>query len=131
MRPSIDTKVFTELRKELRCRLDAPVLFFWENALHRRLQGEGTTRDVSVLGVFIATPTCPPIQTPVQVELILPSLTGMKTDIRIRGEARVIRVEHSWEGQRGNGFAVVRDDVDHWTLAWNEIPNSRSLERCY
>ena len=66
MRPSIDTKVFTELRKELRCRLDAPVLFFWENALHRRLQGEGTTRDVSVLGVFIATPTCPPIQTPVQ-----------------------------------------------------------------
>ena len=131
MQPSLETKVSTEMRREIRYRLDAPALFFWENAFHRRLQGDGTTRDVSVLGAFIATSTCPPVKTPVQVELILPSLSGMKTEIRIRGEARVIRVENSWGGQGGNGFAVVRDDVDHWSLAWNEIPNSRLLDGCY
>jgi hypothetical protein len=131
MQPSLETKVFTEMRRELRYRLDAPALFFWENTFHRRLQGEGTTRDVSVLGAFIATPTCPPVQSPVQVELILPSLAGMKTEIRIRGEARVIRVEHSRGGQGENGFAVVRDDLDRWSLAWNEMPNSRLIERSY
>ena len=131
MQPSLETQIFTEMRRALRYRLDAPALFFWENAFLRRLQGEGTTRDVSVLGAFIATPTCPPIQSQVRVELILPSLAGMKTEIRIRGQARVIRVEHSRGGQGENGFAVLRDELDRWSLAWNEATDSRLLERCY
>jgi hypothetical protein len=131
MQPGLETRVFTEMRRELRYRLDAPALFFWENAFHGRLEGEGTTRDVSVLGAFIATATSPPVTTLVRVDLILPSLAGMKTDIRIRGEARVIRLQHSWGEQGKNGFAVVRDDLDYWSLAWNEMLNSRLLERCY
>ena len=105
-----------EMRKEIRYRLDAPALFSWESVHHRRLQGEGITRDISVLGAFIQTPTCPPAQTPIQVEVILRSLTGMK-DIRIKGEALVIRVEHPYEGQGENGFAVVRGNLNNWSLA--------------
>jgi hypothetical protein len=131
MQPALETKVFTEMRRGLRYRLDAPALFFWEHAFHMRLQGEGTTRDVSVRGAFIATATCPPVKTLVRVDLILPSLAGTKTEIRIQGEARVIRVQHLWGEQGENGFAVVRDGLDYWSLAWNEVPKSRLLERCY
>jgi hypothetical protein len=65
-----------ELRREIRYRLDAPALFYWESAQHKRLRGEGVTRDISVFGAFILTPTCPPIDVPIQVEVVLPSLTG-------------------------------------------------------
>src|ERR1700686_955890 len=101
-----------EMRRELRYRLDVPAVFCWESTHHRRLQGEGITRDVSVLGAFIVTATCPPVESPVQVEVVLPSLDGMKSGIRIKGEARVIRVEHPSGGQGENGFAVVREDLN-------------------
>jgi hypothetical protein len=34
-----------EMRREVRYRLDAPTLFSWESAQHRRVQGEGVTRN--------------------------------------------------------------------------------------
>ena len=119
--------VLMEMRRELRYRLGAPALFFWQSAHHRRLRGEGSTRDVSVLGAFIVTATCPPVETPVQVELVLPSPMGTKTDIRIRGEARVIRVEHPSGGQGENGFAVVREDLNHWGLATSQTESEASV----
>jgi hypothetical protein len=106
-----------EMRRELRYRLDVPVLFSWQGARHKHLHGEGATRDLSALGAFIVTSTCPPPETPVQVEVVLPSLTGRNSGIRIKGEARVIRVEHPSGSHRENGFAVVRDDMDQWSLA--------------
>jgi len=106
-----------EMRRELRYRLDVPALFSWQSARHKHLHGEGTTRDLSALGAFIVTSTCPPPETPVQVEVVLPSLTGRNSGIRIKGEARVIRVEHPSGGHREDGFAVVRDDLDQWSLA--------------
>jgi hypothetical protein len=109
-----------EMRKEIRYRLDAPALFYWESADHRRLQGEGITRDISVLGAFIVTPTCPPVEAPIQVEVVLPSLAGLKPVIRIKGEARVIRVEHPSGGTAENGFAVVSEDLTRWSLAMSQ-----------
>jgi hypothetical protein len=118
-----------EMRKEMRYRLDAPALFSWESAHHRRLQWEGITRDVSALGAFIVTPTCPPVEASVQVEVVLPFLTlmGAKTDIRIRGEARVVRVEHPSDDQGKNGFAVVREDLNHWDLATSQTESEAGL----
>jgi hypothetical protein len=106
-----------EMRRELRYRLVVPVLFSWESAHHKKLYGEGITRDISVLGAFIAAPTCPPVETLVQVEVVLPSLAGMKSQVRIKGEAQVIRVDHPSGGQGQNGFAVVREDSNQWSLA--------------
>jgi hypothetical protein len=106
-----------EMRKEIRYRLDAPALFSWESSQHERLQGEGITRDISVFGAFIVTPTCPPVDVPIQVEVVLPSLTGPKPVIRVSGEARVLRVDHSSEGERENGFAVVSEDFSRWRMS--------------
>ena len=106
-----------ELRRELRYRLDAPAFFSWESARHNRLQAEGITRDISVFGAFIVTATCPPVDVPIQVEVVLPSLTGLKPVIRVSGAARVLRVEHSSKGAGENGFAVVSEDFARWSMS--------------
>jgi hypothetical protein len=106
-----------EMRRELRYRLDIPALFSWQNAEQRRLYAEGVTRDISVLGAFIVSPTCPPLEAQVEVEVVLPSFAGMTSALRIKGEARVLRVEHR-SGESGeNGFAVVREASNQWSLA--------------
>ena len=105
-----------EMRREIRYRLDAPALFSWESPQHKRLQGEGVTRDISVFGAFILTPTCPPVDVPIQVEVVLPSLTGLKPVIRVSGEARVLRVDRSSKDGGKNGFAVVSEDFSRWSM---------------
>ncbi len=104
------------MRNEIRYRLDAPAVFSWEGAHHRRFHGEGITRDISVQGAFILTATMPPPDCPIQVDLHLPSLTGMKATMRITGKARVIRLEHSCSDAWIHGFAVVTDDLNQWGL---------------
>jgi hypothetical protein len=105
-----------ELRKEIRYRLDAPALFSWEGGRHGCFQGEGITRDISVQGAFILTATMPPPDCPIHVDLLLPSVSGMKVAVRVTGKARVIRVEHPTMNSRFHGFAVVTDDLNHWGL---------------
>lgn len=105
-----------EMRKEIRYRLDAPAVFSWQGASYRRLQGEGITRDISVQGAFILTATMPPQNSVVQVDLLLPSLNGMKSMVRITGKARVTRVEHTSGDTWIHGFAVVTDDLHQWSL---------------
>lgn len=105
-----------DLRKEIRYRLDAPAVFSWEGTRHRRFQGEGITRDISIQGAFILTATMPPPDSAVQVDLLLPSLTGMKGMMRITGKARVIRVERPSSDTWIHGFAVVTDDLHQWGL---------------
>ncbi len=105
-----------EMRKELRYRLDAPAVFSWEGVGHKRFRGEGVTRDVSVQGAFILTATMPPPDCPIQLDLLLPSLTGMKTMMRITGRARVLRVEHPSSDTWIHGFAAVADELNQWGL---------------
>jgi hypothetical protein len=40
----------------------------------------------------------------------------MKSLIRIKGEARVVRVDHHSGDHAKNGFAVLREDVNQWSL---------------
>ena len=105
-----------DMRKEIRYRLEAPAVFTWENFEHKRLQGEGITRDISLLGAFILSATCPPSLTSIRVELALPCVVGIEADIRIIGEAQVVRVERSNGGNGENGFAVVPFDLHNWSL---------------
>jgi hypothetical protein len=111
-----DAGVLMELRKEIRYRLDAPAVFSWEGARYRRFQGEGITRDISVQGAFILTATMPPPDCPVQVDLLLPSLTGVKGMMRVTGKARVIRLERPSSDTWIHGFAVVTEDLNQWGL---------------
>ena len=105
-----------EMRKDLRYRLDAPAVFSWEGAPRGRFHGEGITRDISVQGAFILSATLPPPNCPIQVDLLLPSLTGMSATMRITGKARVTRVESASPDTWIRGFAVVTDDRHQWGL---------------
>jgi hypothetical protein len=116
-----------EMRKETRFRLDAPALFSWENAQREQVQGEGITRDISLLGAFIVTPLCPPVDVPVHVEVVLPSLTGLKPVIRVSGPARVLRVDHAPEGRGEKGFAIISEDFSRWSMAM-VFANSNSVD---
>jgi len=116
-----------ELRREIRYRLDAPALFYWESAQHKRLRGEGVTRDISVFGAFILSPTCPPLDVPIQVEVVLPSLTGLKPVLRVSGAARVLRVDHRSKGEGENGFAVVSEDFSRWSVSTDSRESAFTL----
>ena len=111
-----DTREPMEMRKEIRYRLDAPAVFSWEGGRQRRFQGEGITRDISVQGAFILTATLPPPDSQIQVDLLLPALSGMKSMMRISGKARVIRLERPSSDTWIHGFAVVTDELNQWDL---------------
>src|ERR1700730_1486358 len=104
------------MRKDIRYRLDAPAVFSWEGARHKRFQGEGITRDISVQGAFILTATMPPPDCPVHVDLLIPSVTRVMNTMRITGRARVIRLERSPKETWIRGFAVVTDELNQWDL---------------
>jgi hypothetical protein len=116
-----------ETRRDIRYRLDAPAVFSWQGARHKRFQGEGITRDVSVQGAFILTATMPPPDGPIQVDLLLPSISGVQATMRITGKARVIRIEHPSSDTCIHGFAVVTDDLNHWGLVTVEDEPEMSL----
>jgi len=118
-----------EMRKEIRYRLDAPAVFSWEGARHKRLHGEGITRDISIEGAFILTATMPPPNCPIQVDLLLPSLTGLRALMRITGKARVIRVEHPSTDAWIHGFAVVTDQINQWDLTTMQVESEFAIGR--
>lgn len=108
-RPELNPQpVSTELRNRLRYRLSADAVFVWEGAQHGRLVGEGVTRDISLSGAFIFTRTCPPVGATLELDIFLyPARGGSGKTVRIKTEARVIRVEHSTGAE---GFAAVSQD---------------------
>jgi len=96
-----------ELRNKVRYRLLADAVFCWEGPQRKRLQGKGITRDISLAGTFIVTPTSPPVGATVELDIFLAPSSGVGKKVRIRTEAKVIRVEHSGLPE---GFAAVSQD---------------------
>ena len=109
-----------ERRNHIRYRLDVPAIFSWESSQRSRLQGEGITRDISLEGAFVLTATYPPVETTIQLVVLLPPLTGAKASIRIKGEARVLRVEPRREKGVTGGFAVLSDGLNLYPSATDE-----------
>lgn len=95
-----------ERRKGIRYRMKASVVFNWKRSRGERFQGAGMTRDVSVYGVFVLSPTCPPVDSIIQMDVVLPpQFSENKT--RIKSEMRVLRVEHDVAGKGRSGFSAV------------------------
>ncbi len=66
------------------------------------------TRDISLSGAFIFTRTCPPVGTALALDIFLsPAVGSGGRVVRIKTEAKVIRVEHS---PGAEGFAAVSQD---------------------
>ncbi len=65
------------------------------------------TRDISLSGAFLLSPTSPPAKATVQVEICLPPLHDGAPRIRLQAMAQVVRVEPSALSKGACGFAVV------------------------
>ena len=86
--------------------MSTSVIFHWMGPENQRLHGEGATRDVSVEGVFVLTKTCPPENTLVQMEVILPLSDGA-SKAQMKADMRVVRVDHDVAENSRSGFSAV------------------------
>ena len=65
-------------------------------------KGEGVTRDVSEVGAYLFTARCPPVQTEIEIEIVVPPLHGAPK-AWLKGIMQVLRVD---AGPRGCGFSL-------------------------
>jgi hypothetical protein len=93
-----------ERRNAIRYRLDAPVVFRWQDGSGKRLEGEGVTRDVSEVGAYVFSARCPPLHKEVEIEIVVPPLHGTPK-AWLKGIMQVLRVEAAPAG--GFGFSLV------------------------
>ena len=110
-----------EARASVRYRFGTPAIFSWEGQSGGHLKGEGTTRDISIGGTYIVSPTCPPTDSLVKVEIFLTSRNACGRSVTIVTVARVLRVEHSANDRGQSGFAVASTSKGFELLeSWNE-----------
>src|ERR1700730_14829425 len=95
-----------EARASIRYRFGTPAVFSWQGQAGGRLKGDGITRDISVGGAYILTPTCPPPEAVIQLEIFLTSPGTTGRSLRIVTEGRVLRVEHPANSKARGGFAI-------------------------
>jgi PilZ domain len=94
-----------QLRSAVRFPIRASVVFTWQGA-GGPLRGEGVTRDISRTGVYVHTPTSPPLAVPVQMEIFLPPMEPQGKAMKVLSEGPVIRVEQASANEAQGGFAV-------------------------
>jgi hypothetical protein len=95
-----------ELRSAVRYPIRASVVFTWRGP-RGPLQGEGVTRDISIGGIYIRTPTSPPDAVALQMEIFLPLLVSEGKRLRVLGKGQVVRVEQSSADDAQSGFAAL------------------------
>ena len=98
-----------EQRKLARYRLEVPVTFSWEDQQGMRQQSEGSTRDISSVGIFVQSATCPPVGAPIWLEVFFPALGESALAFRMQAEGQVLRVEPTAPGIGSGGFAAASE----------------------
>ena len=96
-----------ERREQTRYDLRAIVDFEWMDADGVPHSGRGQTRDISTKGMFIYSDSQPPAKADVQVEVSLRSVAEAVTNLSMKVEALVIRVEPPTSLGIRHGFAVL------------------------
>jgi PilZ domain len=95
-----------EQRRVRRHALSAPVIFSWTDPQGKSCHGGGFTRDISTAGMFVFSDAPPPLERPVQLQVLLPSFDGSAPGLSLNAAGRVVRVEIR-EGL--TGFAATTD----------------------
>jgi hypothetical protein len=101
----VRTKNAGDRRKAVHYRLTARALFSWQQSPSSRAFGEGITRDVSTLGAYVVTGTCPPANSTIRMELNV-QRQGSATELRLKSVMKVLRVEPSATGDGFHGFSA-------------------------
>lgn len=79
--------------------------FSWSEEGQRKT-GEGWTRDISEIGVFVYSSCCPPQGAQTQLEVVLPPLGDDGRILRIHIEAAVLRISREMAQTEYSGFAL-------------------------
>jgi hypothetical protein len=102
----IEIDPVVEARTYVRYRFGVPAIFSWEGPSGSRLQGAGTTRDISVVGTYVQTANCPPNYAAIKLEIFLTSSGATGHCVSLATEGRVVRIEHSSDDKTRSGFAL-------------------------
>ena len=94
-----------ERRRAIRYRVQLPVIFFWENGPGIRCSGEGVTRNVSEVGAYVLSVTCPPLGGEVETEMFS-SGHSRAPKVLLKGQMKVLRVDDQPASPGGFGFAL-------------------------
>src|SRR5580704_19186143 len=96
----------SEVRRQIRYPLRAPVTFHWigrDGAAH---EGKGNSRDISEGGAYIVTRSSPPMGAGVMLEIRFPYLPELDRFHRIEMDGQVVRVDLLLDNRAGWGFAI-------------------------
>jgi len=96
----------SQVRRQIRYPLRAPVTFKWigrDGAVH---EGKGNSRDISEGGAYIVTRSSPPIGAGVLLEIRFPHLPELDRFHRIEMDGHVVRVDLLLDNRAGWGFAI-------------------------
>jgi hypothetical protein len=95
-----------EQREQFRYGVRALVDFEWmdEGVLRR---GQGLTRDISSKGMFIYSDSEPPTKADLQVKVSIGSVAEGFTNVQLRANALVVRLEPSSIPEIQHGFAIL------------------------
>src|SRR5258707_1140291 len=93
-------------RKVIRFPLETPLVFSWTDSGIEK-QGEGRTRDISEMGTFVLSSTCPSVGTEISFKIFLPVLPGSERQTRVEAVGKVLRVEQARGHEGCDGFAIL------------------------
>jgi len=81
------------------------VKFEGKNRGGSRHRGEGVTRDISTVGIYVLTEACPPVDALLQIQVQLPSAPE-GPGLQMRTSGRVVRQERIAGGEVHGGFGA-------------------------
>jgi len=84
-----------------RFRLVLPVVFHWSDGTER--SGVGYCRNIGLGGFFIVASDCPPVDTEIRIDVVVPAFDPEPKEILFRHTGRVVRIQASEDLL---GFAV-------------------------
>lgn len=93
-----------ERRHSTRYEIHTTVAFFWDDAEAKQIQGEGVTKDISDVGLYIVSEQCPPLKSKVQIEVLFGTANG--PGISLTGSMQVVRIERNLKIDGVFGFAI-------------------------
>jgi PilZ domain-containing protein len=124
-----------ERRKHVRYEVRVPVFFSWKRRGGAVFRSEGITRDISLRGAYVLSAICPPVDTFIEMEILLPRPLPAP-NLLIVGKVRIQRVESSLTKKRDRGFSAVGSGFVVRTslrcrpaIVRPEAPNKKGLRR--
>jgi len=82
---------WTERRTRNRFRLVLPVVFHWNDGTER--SEVGYCRNIGLAGVFIVAGNCPPVDTEIRIDVVVPAFYPEPKEIRFHHHGRVVRIQ--------------------------------------